>query len=204
MDFPTFFASELGVLDPATLSQAGQEALSLLNEKGYEVRCGLTVNLLDQIKELAVQPSIAEYCPRDAGQRFASEEVAQAWLNKGRSMFVLIKTEDGHLAGYGWSGHETSEHVNDGQTTFALRVSENDQGLGLAQPYSQVIIEATKALFGASHFWLEAWQSNAGAVHIYHKLGFEDVGSEQVQRTRPNGESVDDTRIFMTLPDQNS
>lgn len=185
------------------LGQAGAEAVQKLSENGYEVRLGLTPEFARAISTMAQEPSIREYCPRDSGERFTDLRSAERWLAKGRAMFLLLKRSDGgqlKLAGYGWSGAESSPRVPDGQITFALRIGEAGQGQGLATPFSQVILSATAVLYGAKNIWLETWASNGGAVHVYHKLGFTDVAEASDQRLLPDGGTTADTRIYMSLP----
>ena len=203
--FPTAFSDQLQPLPVDHFNDAGRQAVDYLASKGYEVRVGLTEPFATAIKVLSLQPTIREYCPRDCSVRFASREATETWLSKGRCVFLLIKPADEGselLAGYGWCGPETSSHVSGGETTFAPRISETDQGHGLAAPYSLVMLQATAALFDARNFWLETWASNGGAVHVYHKMGFTDVSEQPGTRPRPSGEQVDDTRIYMTYPNE--
>lgn len=202
-EFPTSFSQALQALPVERFNEAGQAAVDFLAAAGYEVRVGLTPAFATAIKVMSLQPTIREYCPRDCTLRFASRETTEVWLKKGRCVFLLIKrADDGSelLAGYGWCGPETSSHVPGGGTTFAPRISETDQGHGLAAPYSLVMIQATAVLFGSRDFWLETWASNGGAVHVYHKMGFVDVTDQPGPRLRPSGESVDDIRVYMTYP----
>jgi ribosomal protein S18 acetylase RimI-like enzyme len=187
--FPTGF-TKLQQIDAAELAT-----------QGYEVWAGLSPEYVAQIIHIAQEPSIREYCPNDAAFRFTDSPAAGRWLAKGRGAFLLIKQGDNTtmLAGYGWSGPETNEQVSSGETTFALRISERCQGQGLATPFAAVIIAASVDLYGARNFWLETWQSNAAAVHVYHKLGFTDVDATPSQRPTADGTLVSDTRLYMTL-----
>jgi len=49
---------------------------------------------------------------------------------------------------------------------------------------------------------LETWASNGAAAHIYHKLGFQDVAQAPGHRPRADGQTIDDTRIYMELPNK--
>lgn len=203
-DFPDKFDETTQPL-PDDLGQAGNEAARQLAERGYEVRAGLTTELAGQILTMSQEPSIREYCPKDSGERFADLESTKRWLSKGRAMFLLLERSDGgklDLAGYGWSGAASSRHVPDGEITFALRVGEAGQGQGLATPFSQLILSSTAILYGAKNIWLETWASNGGAVHIYHKLGFTDVDKQPDRRLLPDGGTADDTRLYMSLPNE--
>lgn len=199
--YPTAFDATLSALPLEQLSTAGQQAAQDLAAKGYTVELGLTPTALAQIQAIYRQPSIQAYCLRDSTQRFADAAAAQQWLSKGRAAFLLYRLDEPtHLAGYGWSGRETSPHVADSETTYAIRINEADQGHGLARPYSKLIIEATKVLYGGQHFWLEAWASNAAGVHTYGKLGFVEVGREASERPLADSTAIADTRLYMELP----
>ncbi len=202
--FPTTFAEVTQPLSELLTDTADKDLLRQLIVKNYEVHLGLTPEFVDAITETARQPSIREYCARDGSERFKNRESAECWLAKGRAVFLLFRRTNGsddlHLAGYGWAGRAASPHVPGGETTFALRVSETDQGHGLAVPFAKLIISATSALYGAPHIWLETWASNTGAVHIYHKLGFKTVAQKVGQRLKPDGSTVSDTRLYMTQP----
>lgn len=202
MDYPNKFDETTRSL-PDGLGQAAAEAARQLAGRGYEVRIGLTPEFAREISAMSKEPSIREYCHRDSGERFADLESAERWLAKGRAVFLLLKRSDGgqlDLAGYGWSGAGTSRHVPEGEITFALRVGESGQGQGLATPFSQLILSASAVLYDAKNIWLETWASNGGAVHIYHKLGFTDVAEAPDRRPLPDGGTIADTRIYMSLP----
>jgi ribosomal protein S18 acetylase RimI-like enzyme len=170
-----------------------------LQEQGYEVRHGLTRAYADSVRELVTQPSICVYCLKDSTSRFCDQDATAQWLQKGRAVFLLVETETGNVAGYGWSGPETSSHVPGGKVTVAMRISEEYQGRGLATPYLQAIIGATQSIYDATDFWLETWASNAGAVHVYGKVGFAEIEQEQGDRALKDGGSTPDTRLYMRL-----
>ncbi len=202
INFPVSFEEKVLPLPVDKLSKADLQIVQELADKGYEVHVGLTSELSDVIAKVAQQPSILQYCANDSADRFKNREAAQRWLTKGRAVFLLVRrTDNSHLAGYGWSGRATSQHIPSGETTFALRVSETDQGHGLAVPFAKLIVSATNVLYGAPNLWLETWASNGGAVHIYHKLGFETVAEKPGQRLKPDGSTEPDTRLYMILPD---
>ncbi len=202
--FPSSFATATQPLSDLLTDPTASELLQQLATRNYEVQLGLTPAFADILAELAHQPSIREYCPRDSAERFADRAGTERWLSKGRATFLLCKrTDEGQLrvAGYGWSGRETSPPIAPGgETTFALRISETDQGQGLATPFAQIILSATATLYGAPHLWLETWASNGGAVHAYQKLGFVLVAEKPSPRPTPDGQTTPDTRLFMTLP----
>lgn len=202
-DFPDKFDETTHAL-PDNLGQAGQEAVQKLAERGYEVQVGLTPELADQILTMSKEPSIREFCPKDCSQRFADQAATEHWLGKKRAVFVLLKRqgEELSLAGYGWAGPGSSSHAPGGDNTFAVRIGEAGQGQGLAAPFSWLIIAASAVLYGARDFWLETWASNGGAVHIYHKIGFETVDEQADTRPTRDGQQISDTRVYMTLANQ--
>lgn len=205
MTFPDTFDVATRPLTAADLSGADAALVQQLAEKGYEVHTGLTTDFADDIARMCLQPSIKEYCPNDSGRRFTDRQATESWLAKGRAAFLLLKREaDGtlSLAGYGWAGTEASPHVPEGQTTFALRVGEASQGQGLATPFCRLILAGSAGLYGSQNMWLETWASDGAAVHIYHKLGFEDVDSQADQRPTSSGQTVADTRLYMSLPNE--
>ena len=201
--FPRALVDESMPIANFAPAEDSQRMIRSLGEKGFEVRVGLTQEYAEAIIAMALESGIQEYCPNDCGKRFKDMSTVEAWLSKQRATFLLLQqTEEGlQLAGYGWAGAETSEHVPGGETTFAIRVGERGQGQGLATPFAQLIVSGSRELYGAQHFWLETWQSNGGAVHVYHKLGFEDVAMVKSERPTLAGGTVPDTRIFMRLPE---
>lgn len=200
MNFPNDFDAETKPIDPTGFGPKGHEAIQALDDRGYEVHSGLTEERARQIITMALEPSIREYCPNDSDKRFKDLAAVQGWLSKRRGTFLLLKRNDGDLSlvGYGWVGAGTSDHVPDGAATFAIRVGEAGQGQGLGTPFAQAIVSGGALVYGAKNIWLETWQSNGGAVHIYHKIGFVDVDSQTDTRPSAGGE-IEDTRLYMSL-----
>lgn len=205
MDFPTDFVDASVPLVVKDGSQLTAGAVEHLTEQGYSVQLGLTRAWAEQIIAMTRESAILEYCPRDAGERFTDMDATQHWLSKQRAVFLLaIPNETGvlELAGYGWVGHGTSSHVPGGEITFAVRIGESHQGRGLARPFSALMLTGSAQLYGAKNIWLETWASNGGAVHVYHKLGFIDVGQQSDERPTTAGGTVADTRFYMSLPNE--
>lgn len=202
-DFPVSYSDQTTPLQDILQDTDSRDAFEKIASKGFEVHLGLTPGYAQQIIGMSREPAIREYCPNDCAKRFVDLSSTEAWLAKRRATFILLKKTDTglQLAGYGWSGLETNDKVPGGQTTFAIRVGSVGQGQGLATPFAELIINGTKQIYGAQKFWLETWASNAGAVHIYHKLGFEDVAKFMADRPTADGGKVADTRLFMKLPD---
>lgn len=202
--FPTDFAQDVTPVSVEGLGPLAAEAFSTLQAQGYQVVYGLNETYTQAITHMAYQASIREYCPKDCTERFADVSTAQKWLAKGRVAYLLVNHKTGQLVGYGWVGAATSEKVTDGQTTFALRIGEAGQGQGLAAPFARLLLASASTDFDVQNVWLETWASNGGAVHIYHKLGFEDIAEQLGERPTIQGDGgvVADTRIFMRLSNE--
>jgi RimJ/RimL family protein N-acetyltransferase len=198
-DFPNSFALNTEPLNIVGLSTNDHYSSDLLSEKGYEVHTGLTLEMAKSITNMCKQLSIREYCPRDYSERFSDQASTEVWLTKGRLVFLLLKrqAEQLTLAGYGWSGASISPQVPDADMTFALRIGEDDQRKGLSTPFARLILAGTRSMQSVHHFWLETWQSDAAAVHVYHKLGFKEVAQLVDNRPTLNGETVNDIRLYM-------
>ena len=201
MNLPTSFSDlfELGS-DPG-LSDDGRKSLEFLNMHGYAIKIGANVSIQQQISTLSSEPAIREYCPNDTQQRFGTIDKFEKWLSKGRVLVTVWQDEK--IVGYGWAGNGTSSRVASGENTFAIRLGSAASGKGLATHFARLIVEASNILFGLKDIWLETWQSNGGAVHIYHKIGFIDVAEEKSSRKKADGSEVDDVRLYMSLPNEN-
>jgi RimJ/RimL family protein N-acetyltransferase len=195
--FPTTFAPQAVFLVPDEADDTTREALERLQEKGFRVQLGLTRADTASLQALSVQSSVRKYCPKDCTERFKDEPTIAQWLTKQRLVFLLKQTTTGALAGIAWMGPGTSSHVPAGKLTGGIRLSETFQGLGLATPFLAVALEHTSANFSSEPVWFECWQSNAGALHIYQKLGFETVQTEPSQRLTPTGTYTPDVRVHM-------
>ena len=88
-------------------------------------------------------------------------------------LFVVTRLHDGSgLKGVGYSGMFLS--FDEGEiTNVAINPIFRGRGIGYAMLNAQM--EMAKS-FGAGSFTLEVRVSNAGAIHLYEKLGFESVG----------------------------
>lgn len=198
--FPTDFANSPEPLRGG-LGEPDSD-IKFLADRGLVVLSGLTREHAGVLTQLALQPHIKEYCPNDCtDKRFASLESTQRWLKAGRGVFLLAKESGSEyqVVGYGWVGSKETPEVPGGKTTFALRLGKEALGQKLSVPFSKVILEAAKKLYGAANIWLETWQSNEAAVHGYQKLGFQLVNKKSAKRKTGTGQELDDTRLFMKL-----
>ncbi len=204
VSFPTDFTDKTEPLTKS-LGQPTDEAMDFLAGRGFVVLTGLDEALAKSISQLALQPHIRKYCPKDCtDERFANRQSTQRWLSRGHAFFVLAKKQKSGFkpVGYGWSGPKKTNEVPQGETTFAVRLGQEGLGQGLAAPFSQIIVASTANKYGAKKIWLETWASNAAAVHVYKKLGFELVNQKPAKRSGADGSAVDDSRLYMLLPDE--
>lgn len=196
MNYPTDFEENTHLVE---VSAGG--AIEELRSRGYRVHYGLTKQRDGEIIDMTQEQGIREYCPNDSGKRFKDLSATQDWLSKGRAVFLLLNQAD-KLVGYGWAGAGTSDHVPSGETTFAIRIGQAGQGQGLAAPFSKSIVWGSAELFGSKNYWLETWQSNGAAVHVYHKIGFNDVTQQKDERPTADGGRLEDVRLYMSLPNE--
>ena len=197
--FPTHFSPEITWLDSSTLTDNGELSLASLQAKGYDIQLGITEKDVAELTALSFQHSIREYCPNDCTERFKDRATTETWFKKGRVAFLLKERSSGAIAGYGWSGPGKNEHIPRGTLTGALRLSELYRGQGLATPFLAVMLDYTTNNWPEDVLWFEAWESNAGAVHIYEKFGFETVDERPDTRPTADGGIANDVRLFMQL-----
>ncbi len=200
---PMSLASDSQKLSFKGVGPNGQADAEKLESAGFEIRRGLTPEFADEVLKMSQEPAIKEYCPKDSAERFNNRDVAAKWMTKGRAFYILLKKNGANLGlvGYGWAGPGLNKHVAGGKVTFAVRIGQAGQGQGLAAPFSWLIIADSASEYGLRNFWLETWASNGAAVHIYHKLGFEDTDQVPSERQRPDGTTAQDIRIYMNLSD---
>jgi ribosomal protein S18 acetylase RimI-like enzyme len=215
MNYPVTFAEHTTPL-PININTRASEAVAKLAWHGFAVHTGLTPEFVDAITDVSQQISIREHCPRDAEDRFASHASAEAWLQKGnetmqaygRGVFLLLhkgRTDISQLAGYGWTGPESSTQIPEGKVTFAIRMNEAFQGMGAARSFTTLIVAGSAALYGAESIWLEAWGSNCRATSIYERAGFmhHPEATEMAERQSVrHGGLITDIRVYMSYPDE--
>ena len=215
LHYPTSFAEHTTPL-PFGLSTRADEAMCELASRNLSVHTGLTVDYAKAIGRIAQQPTVREYCINDSNKRFANPESTKAWLQKGddtlqsygRGVFLLLHENGEHtvnLAGYGWTGPETSPRIPDGKVTFAIRMNESFQGMKAARLFTDLILAGSAALYGAGGIWLEAWGSNTRATSTYERAGFVLHPNATEYAVRPSirfGSEVPDIRLYMSLPDE--
>ncbi len=199
--FPTEFSAAPEILSGANYNDS-KGYLKTLTERGYYVQLGMMPEDVTSVQALARQASIRRFCPNDL-KRFGEIEgdprATEKWLEKGRLAFLLKELGSSSLAGYGWSGPGNTEHILEGDMTFAVRLSELHQGKGLATPFLGSIVDYTMEIAPDAKPWIEAWESNESGIHVDKKVGFKVVASLDDIRPNEDGTIVQDTRYFMTL-----
>jgi len=203
--YPNQLSEKPSQLDAKILNTEDQGVYQSLTSRGLKVYAGLDENFVSQLSQLSQEEAIREYCPNDYNVRFKDLDGAKTWISKGRQAYTLVKENEQNelvVLGYGWAGLEENENAPGGKTTFALRLGVAAAGQGLATPFCRLIIAASHAQFGSLDFWLETWESNAAAVHIYSKLGFSEVNRIKGERLTTSGTTIEDTRLYMTLPNE--
>ncbi len=197
--FPTTLASSSSFMKPENVDKISAASLHELAEKGFAIQIGITESDISALQALSIQESIRKYCPKDCTERFKDKPTVEKWLTKKRLVFLLKESSSGKLAGIAWAGPGTSPYIPLGKITGGVRLSEHFQGLGLATPFLAVALEHTREKYTEELIWYECWESNAGALHVYQKLGFEIVDARRSSRPDPKGTTELDNRIYMQL-----
>lgn len=84
--------------------------------------------------------------------------------------FCQVMTRDDEIAGYGVMSHGAGEaHV------LNVCIKPDLQGQGLGRVMLESLIDAARRM-GAEMLLLEVRPSNKSAVHLYHSIGFNEVG----------------------------
>jgi GNAT superfamily N-acetyltransferase len=198
--FPTAFAEELQVVTPDMLDERGGVALEGLAAMGLTTRFGLRRIDVPTITPITHEGPVVQYCWKDHSERFGDVEMAEHWQAKGRGMIQLDDLSKPVKAAYSWEGPERCEYLPDCDTTFAIRVSEEFAGKGIATRLTAVTLSGCAAIWGARNVGLETWASNEYAVRTYEKMGAEEVTRQPGMRQISKNEKVPDTRVYMRFP----
>jgi|GEM_PF-130739 uncharacterized cofD-like protein len=139
---------------------------------------GLSAALRQQLQDKSTQTHIRLWTPRDADERFVSEEAIRQREAGGDVFYPLITPSSGisELAGIVWVKHKNLTPHSRFDTTFAIRLYERYEGRGLATGFLQSCLRDYSYLHPSSqHFWLEVQAGNQRAKELYTKLGFHSV-----------------------------
>lgn len=200
MRYPTEFQVEPTPLT-ANLGESGNEALTHLRDKGFEVYTGLSLEIRKQLGRLACEEVIYATCWNDKEKRFGDDEMAKKWMQKGRGLITLQRRDE--IVGYGWTGPGTDDtYMPGGEVTAAFRLGEGARGQRLATPFTEVVTKSASALYDGRNVWLETWRSNVAANKAYEKVGYEEVVCVNSLRKTKNSPDEPDIRRFMRYPNE--
>lgn len=187
--YPNEFSQELIRLKPSSdNTRRLNYGVGRLICSGLKLYAGVRVNDQPEIAAIARQEAVKEYCPKDDISRFHSEDSMAEWLKKGRGMFLLKRSRDDALAGYGWTGPEQCDEIPGQQNTFAIRLNKDViAGKGIGKLFTTAITAGSMSLYGARNIGLETWGSNTAAVKTYLGAEAELVTSVDSQRPTLQG-----------------
>ena len=103
---------------------------------------------------------------------------------KSKDKIYLVAKEDESVLGYCglW------KYYDEGQITN-VAVREENRNRQIGYNMLKTLIDYGK-MEDMSAFTLEVRVSNSGAIHLYHKLGFEDVGIRKNYYMKPNEDAL--------------
>lgn len=141
---------------------------------------GLTENLVQQLKERSLDATDTELQKNTSDLKRFGEGSYETWYAKDRTPFALIDTH-GILAALIWLGPQAFPqtvdfHSDNIWATVAFRAYEPFRGRGLMRPFSVLALDMYKKLRPHHRVWLETNTDNEAGKHLYHKLGFEEIG----------------------------
>ena len=100
--------------------------------------------------------------------------------NKGISFpMIIFRPEDGRVVGYiiYWQIRDEVQINN-------VAVHPDFRGKGIAEAAMRLVLKEVRDN-GAAFVTLEVRVSNAGAIHLYEKLGFKVLGTRKAYYTNP-------------------
>jgi len=112
--------------------------------------------------------------------RFYDIDSYKKWATKGRTVYLMIGNKGKDVGGVVWFGKRANEHVQDCDTTFAIRIYAQDsahgweqyQGKGYGAPYMQATHQDYMEQNPSATIWLDVVDENKGAIHVYKKAGY--------------------------------
>jgi hypothetical protein len=205
-EYPTGFVEQTELL-PQNLGPELEEMVDTLHLNKMQVRVGLTEFYAGSLAVMSRQPPIRKYFPEDSSsERFQSRGSIERWLAPGRRavflMFKGVTSTEQQLAGYGWSEANTFPYIEGAETMLAVRMGEPyQQQKRFTYPFASLIVGASRQLYGARHFWLQAWESDPAVVRGLAGAGFETVHQAPVERVGRGNARTADTKLYMRLPE---
>ncbi|HZZ98903.1 MAG TPA: hypothetical protein VFG51_03145 [Candidatus Saccharimonadia bacterium] len=160
--------------------------LPLAQLGAFSLREGISSKQIAQLLAYTKTDAVVRRFSSDA-ERFKDEASANAWLTKGRTIYVMCDAQE-NLFGIVWFGSEqlpSAEYLEpiqlkDYQTTFAVRIYGEARGQHLARAFISAAHDAFKKTNLYQHseaqgFWLETFVENAAAVAAYISFGYKQV-----------------------------
>lgn len=157
----------------------------LTNKEGekFSIVIGLDESLVQQLKEKSLNKNDEELQRNTSDYRRFGEGSYEDWYGKGRIPFAAL-VGDGALAAVIWFGPDEFPDLKDAAQpdprqwdTIAFRSYEPYRGKGIMSSFSAFVIEMHDRLSPMRTLWLETNPDNEPGKHLYHKLGFVDVGN---------------------------
>lgn len=145
---------------------------------------GLDAKAVDSFKQHSCNLDDAELHRFTSDYKRICENGYEAWYSKERYPYGLVNTA-GELAALIWFGPKAppalTPPLSDGANwqTFAIRTYPPYRGKRLAFPFSEAVFTVHAQIFPNVPIWLDTDLENAGAIGLYKKLGFVEVGETE-------------------------
>ncbi len=155
------------------------------NTSPYTIKKGLSEKQISQL---------IEYAATDEGLKFTSDpkrfkdKESFDEFSKEIMAYYALTSEDDDLLGIIWF-HDLDLYLNKENPSeygisFAIRLYAEARGKGLAQPFTEEVMEdfkESKEYKSHPHkkIWLSVSPENEPAVKLYHKLGFKDLNIDE-------------------------
>lgn len=138
-DFPRTYAKEFEPIMPdSDLTEQANTAIGELAAHGFVVATGVQPSQVEQLRRMAGQDHIREYCPNDV-VRFGDD--LEGWMHKGRQLVGIyavhgvqsvpernIRDVPAYAVGmvaYGWYGPQPNQAIPEADITTAYRNSKD-------------------------------------------------------------------------------